>query len=44
MNKKIWELFKLTGDIKYYLMYKKLEDDEIGENKDKRSSSTRSKL
>ena len=38
MNKKLWELFKLTGDIKYYLMYRKLEEDENGEVKDKGNS------
>ena len=25
MKEKIWNLFKLTGDIKYYLMYKEME-------------------
>ena len=42
MNKKIWNLFKLTGNIKYYLLYKELEDDEVGENKDKSTSDRRS--
>ena len=39
MNKKLWELFKLTGDIKYYLMYRKLEEYEVNENKDKSDSN-----
>ena len=28
MKEKIWNLFKLTGDIKYYLMYKGMESLE----------------
>ena len=28
MKEKIWNLFKLTGDIKYYLMYKEMESLE----------------
>jgi len=25
MKDKIWNLFKLTGDIKYYMLYKEME-------------------
>lgn len=26
MKNKIWDLFKLTGDIRYYMMYKEMEN------------------
>lgn len=29
MKDKIWDLFKITGDIKYYLMFKEMENQEI---------------
>lgn len=25
MKDKIWDLFKITGDVKYYMMYKEME-------------------
>ena len=28
MKEKIWDLFKLTGDIKYYMMFKEMERSE----------------
>ena len=31
MKDKIWYLFKLTGDIKYYMMYKEMEILEVNE-------------
>ena len=34
MKDKVWNLFKLTGDIKYYLMYKEMESLE-GNEQDK---------
>lgn len=34
MKEKIWNLFKLTGDIKYYLMYKEMESlEDYGQDK-----------
>ena len=38
MNEKLWELFKLTGDIKYYLMYKRLEEGDTSEDESKSDS------
>ena len=31
MKNKIWDLFRLTGDIKYYMMYKEMEILETNE-------------
>ena len=31
MKDKIWDLFRLTGDIKYYMMYKEMEILEVNE-------------
>lgn len=28
MNKKIWEIFKKTGNLNYYLFLKKLEQED----------------
>lgn len=28
MEDKIWDLFKITGDIKYYLMFKEMEKNK----------------
>jgi len=28
MKDKIWNLFKITGDIKYYMMFKEMEKEE----------------
>lgn len=40
MKDKIWGLFKLTGDIKYYMLYKEMESLEQDEqNKGERNSS-----
>lgn len=39
MKDKIWDLFRLTGDIKYYMMYKEMESLETNEqNKSERNS------
>ncbi len=39
MKDKIWDLFRLTGDIKYYIMYKEMENIEVNEqDKGKRNS------
>lgn len=37
----IWNLFKKTGDIKYYLMAKKIEGGENARNKEDRRNSNR---
>lgn len=39
MKKRIWDLFKLTGDIKYYMMYKEMERDEFYESKESEGNS-----
>ena len=40
MKNKIWNLFKLTGDIKYYMMYKEMEILEVNEqNKSERNNN-----
>lgn len=40
MNQKIWNLFKLTGDIKYYIMYKEMEKKtKDASSKDQRNSN-----
>lgn len=40
MKNKIWDLFKLTGDIKYYIMYKEMENlEENAESENKRNSN-----
>ena len=39
MKDNIWDLFRLTGDIKYYIMYKEMENIEVNEqDKGKRNS------
>jgi len=32
MKEKIWTLFKLTGDVKYYIMYKEMERADLNGN------------
>ena len=40
MKEKIWDLFKLTGDIKYYMMFKEMEKEENNaSSKDQGNSS-----
>ncbi len=40
MKDKIWDLFRLTGDIKYYMMYKEMEILEVNEqNKSERNNN-----
>ena len=37
MKEKIWDLFRITGNIKYYMMYKEMENlDTDGKSEDKR--------
>ncbi len=36
MKDKMWELFKLTGNINYYLMYKEIEKQVEVENANKK--------
>lgn len=39
MENKIWNLFKLTGDIKYYMLYKEMEIiSKSANNQDKGNS------
>lgn len=44
MEKVLWELFKKTGDIKYYLLIKELGSEKNEINKGRRISSKRAKL
>ena len=37
----VWNLFKKTGDIKYYLMAKKLEGEEDGSDQENRGNSNK---
>lgn len=40
MKDKIWDLFRLTGDIKYYMMYKEMEILGVNEqNKSERNNN-----
>ena len=36
MDKILWDLFKTTGDIKYFLLLQKLEVNKDGDNEDRR--------
>lgn len=39
MKEKIWDLFKITGDIKYYMMFKEMENiEKHGEEESERDS------
>ncbi len=40
-KKIIWNLFKKTGDIKYYLMAKKLEGEQDATDQENRGNSNR---
>ena len=31
MKETIWDIFRLTGDIKYYMLYKEMENMELDE-------------
>ena len=45
MKNKIWDLFKLTGDIKYYIMFKEMENvEESANNKSQGNSNKGYKL
>ena len=33
MDKILWDLFKKTGDIKYFMLIKKLEGEDDGDKK-----------
>lgn len=37
----VWNLFKKTGDIKYYLMAKKIEGEENARDKEDRGNNSR---
>lgn len=37
----LWELFKKTGDVRYFNLIKKVEGSTYGNNKDRRDSSRR---
>lgn len=37
----VWNLFKKTGDIKYYLMAKKIEGEDSARDKENRGNSNR---
>ena len=39
MDKLLWEIFKKTGNIKYFLLFKKLEGEE-DETKKSRGNNT----
>ena len=40
MKETIWNLFKITGDIKYYMMFKEMEkENNNASGKDKRNNS-----
>lgn len=39
MEKLLWEMFKKTGDIKYYLFIKRLGSETFEDSKDKRNSN-----
>ena len=39
MEDLLWEIFKKTGDIKYYLLVKKIGSVNSGSNKDRRNSN-----
>lgn len=40
MKEKIWDLFRITGDIKYYMMFKEMENvEKHGENKSEGDSN-----
>ncbi len=39
MDKILWDLFKTTGDIKYFLLLQKLEVVEDGDKKTRGNSS-----
>lgn len=41
MKDKIWYLFKLTGDIKYYMMYKEMEKKTTDEENKSEGNSNR---
>lgn len=39
MKELVWEIFKKTGDIKYFLLAKKLEGESDADKKVRRNSS-----
>jgi len=39
MDKILWDLFKTTGDIKYYLLLQKLEVNKDGNTKNRGNSN-----
>ena len=39
MQQLLWELFQKTGDIKYYLLAKRIESEEHGSKEDRGTCS-----
>ncbi len=39
MNEILWDLFKTTGDIKYFLLLQKIEVKDHGNKKTRRNST-----
>lgn len=39
MDKVLWDLFKTTGDIKYFLLLQKLEVTKGGNQEDRRNNT-----
>lgn len=39
-----WKNFKATGDIKYYLLYKNIKEEDYGRTFDKSPSNTNDEL
>lgn len=33
MDNDLWEIFKKTGDVRYYLLLKEMESSELDENR-----------
>lgn len=44
MEELVWEIFKKTGDIRYYLLTKNLEGDINANKKSRGNSNKRNKL
>ena len=40
MDKFLWELFRNTGDLRYYNLLKKVEDSESDENRESKRDNS----
>ncbi len=40
MKELVWNLFKETGNIKYYLMYNEIKEDDSNENRRSRRNNS----